>query len=50
MNLTVMIDWKFAVALGIATIGTIFAVKMDAAAAERVLNHVVDAYKEYVIA
>ena len=50
MNLTVTIDWKFVLALGTATVGVIFAVKMDASAAERVLTHVVDAYKEYAIA
>ena len=35
MNFVVTIDWKFVVALGAATVGTIFAVKMDASAAER---------------
>ena len=28
MNMTVMIDWKFVAALGITTVGIIFAVKM----------------------
>ena len=50
MNYTVLIDWKFVVALGVATVGTIFAVKMDASAAERVSTHVVDACKEYAFA
>ena len=47
MNYTVLIDWKFIVALGMATVGTIFAMKMDASAAERVSTHVADACKEY---
>lgn len=50
MNLTVTIDWKFAVALGAATVSTIFAVKVDASAVERVLTHVVDACREYTVA
>ena len=50
MNFVVTIDWKFVVALGAATVGTIFAVKMDATAAERVSIHVVDACKEYAVA
>lgn len=50
MNCTVMIDWKFVVALGVATVGTIFAVKMDASAAERVSTFAVDACKEYAVA
>lgn len=50
MNLNVIIDWKFVVALGTAVVGTIFAVKMDTDAVERVSTHVVDACKEYAIA
>lgn len=50
MNLTVTIDWKFIVALGTTAVGIIFAIKMDASAAERVSTHAVDAYKEYAIA
>lgn len=50
MNMTVMIDWKFIAALGITTVGIIFAIKMDASAAERVSTHAVDACKEYAIA
>ncbi len=50
MNLNVTIDWKFVVALGTVVVGTIFAVKMDADAAERVSTHAVDACKEYAIA
>lgn len=50
MNYTIVFDWKFIVALGAVTVGTIFAVKMDAAGAERVSIRVVDACKEYAIA
>lgn len=50
MSFNVTNDWKFVVALGAATVGTIFAVKMDASAAERVSAHAVDACKEYAIA
>ena len=50
MNLNVMIDWKFVVALGTVVVGTIFAVKMDADTAERVSIHMIDACKEYAIA
>lgn len=50
MNCTVIIDWKFVVALGAAAVGTIFAVKMDASAAERVSIHAIDAGKEYALA
>lgn len=50
MNCTVTIDWKFVVALGTAVVGTIFAVKMDSSAAERVSTHAVDSFKEYAIA
>jgi len=46
MNLTVTIDWKFVVALGMAAVGTVFAVKMDATAAERVSIHVIDSGME----
>ena len=41
MNFTVLIDWKFVVALGAAAGMTIFAAKMDPDAAERVSTHVV---------
>ena len=50
MNCTVTIDWKFVVALGAAAVGTIFAMKMDAPAAERVSIYVVDACKEFALA
>ena len=50
MTFVVNIDWKFVVALGASVVGVIFAVKMDADAAERVSAHVVDACKEYAVA
>ena len=50
MNYTVLIDWKFVVALGATAVGIIFAVKMDADTAERVSTHVVDALKEHAVA
>ncbi len=50
MNFVVTIDWKFVVALGLAATATIFAVKMDASAAERVSTHIVDTCKEYAFA
>ena len=50
MNFTVKIDWKFVVALGAATVGTIFASKMDASAAERVSIHAIDAWKDSAVA
>lgn len=50
MNCTVVIDWKFAVALGAAAVAVIFAVKMDAADAKEVSIHAVDACKDYAIA
>lgn len=50
MNLTVLIDWKFVVALGTAAVGTIFALNMDSAAAERVSIHAIEATKEFSVA
>ena len=50
MNYTVILDWKFAVALGVATVGVIFAVKMDAADAKEVSIQAIDACKEYAVA
>ena len=50
MNFTVNIDWKFVVALGVTAVGTIFAIKMDASAAERVSNRVIDTYKQVAVA
>ena len=50
MNFSFNFDWKFVIAFGTAVVGTIFAVKMDADAAERVSTHAVDACKEVAIA
>lgn len=50
MNFTVIIDWKFAVALGAAVGGVILCAKMNPDAAERVSIHAIDAYKGYAIA
>lgn len=47
MNCTV--DWKFVVALGLATAGIIFSMKTDAEDAKEVLIHAVDACKEWAI-
>ena len=45
MNVTVVLDWKFAVALGFATGVIILTSKMDPEAAERVSTHLADALK-----
>ena len=50
MSFVVTIDWKFVVALGASAVGTIFAAKMDASAAERVSIHAIDAGKECAVA
>lgn len=50
MDLSVTIDWKFVVALGTAAVGVIFAIKMDASAAERISMLSIDACKDYAIA
>lgn len=50
MNFSVNIDWKFVVALGVATVGTIFASKMDSSAVERVSIHAIDAYTQVAVA
>ena len=50
MSFVVTIDWKFVVALGAAAVGTIFALKMDASAVERVSIHAIDAAQEYAVA
>lgn len=50
MNCTVVLDWKFVVALGAVAVGIIFTVKMDAADTKEVAIHVVDACKEYAVA
>lgn len=43
MNTTIVIDWRFVIALGTTAVGVIFATKMEPAAIERVSNHVADA-------
>lgn len=50
MNLNVNIDWKFVIALGASAASIIFAIKMDAEAAERVSIHAVDVYKSNMVA
>ena len=50
MNCTVVLDWKFAAAIGASVVGIIFAVKMNAADAKEVSIHAVDACKEYAVA
>ena len=50
MNCTVTVDWKFVAAFGAAVVGIIFALKMDASAAENVSIHAVDACKEFKVA
>lgn len=49
MNLTVNLDWKAFAALGATAVAIIFAVKMDALAAERVSTCMVDAYRDFAI-
>ena len=46
MNLTVVINDKSIVALGVAVGFVIFSIKMDAAATERVSIHAIDACKD----
>ena len=50
MNVTVNIGWKFILALGAVVVPTIFAIKMDADAAERVSIHAIDAFRDAEIA
>lgn len=50
MSFTVLIDWKFVVALGAVVIGTVLTCKLDSNAAERVSIHVVDACRDNAIA
>ena len=44
MNTTVILDWRFVVAVGTATAGIILAVKMTPSEAKEVLTRVVDTY------
>lgn len=50
MNCTVVLDWKFAVALSATTVGIISAVKMDVADAKEVSIPAVAACKGYAVA
>lgn len=50
MNLNFTIDWKFVLALSTGAAVMTLAIKMDAAAAERVLTHLLDTHKGYAIA
>ena len=50
MNITVNADWKFVLALGAVVVSAIFAVKMDANAAERVSIRAIDAFRDAEIA
>ena len=50
MNGTVVIDWKFAVALGAAAVGIVFVAKMDATDAKEVSIHAIHSFKEYAVA
>lgn len=47
---SVIIDWRFVVTFGAATVGIIFAVKMSPKDAAAVSIHAIDAYKDYAIA
>ena len=50
MNVIVKIDWKFAVAVGVAISCISLALKVNDMAAERVLTCAVDAYRDIGIA
>lgn len=50
MNFDVKVDWKFLVALGQVAVSVIFALKMDAEAAERVSTYLVDVLNVNVVA
>lgn len=47
MNYTVILGWKFAVAIGAAFVGIILALKMDTPDAKEMSIRMVDACKEY---
>lgn len=49
-GISVTIDWKFVVALGAVVVGSIFAWKMPADAAERVSIHAIDACQDLAVA
>ena len=46
MTASALLDWKLAVALGLAVSGIILSLKMSPEAAERVSIHAIDACKE----
>lgn len=50
MKTTIVIDWRFVVALGAITVSIIFASKMDADAIKEVSLRAVDASKELKLA
>lgn len=45
MKTTIVIDWKFVVAIGFVAIGVVFASKMDSEAIKDVSIHAVDTVK-----
>ena len=42
MNISINIDWKFALALGADVVFFLFAMKMDSKAAGETVNHAID--------
>lgn len=50
MNGTVVIDWKFSVALGATAVGITSIVKMNSADVKEVAIHAIDACKELAVA
>lgn len=50
MNVQVIIDWKFVLALGGAVASIIVSAKLDKTAAESVSIHAFDSVKEYTAA
>lgn len=50
MNFTVIADWRFAVALGLAVCVYTLIMKMESDAVERVSIHAIDACKEFAVA
>lgn len=50
MNVVINIGWKFVVGIGLAASMIILAAKLDPNAAERVSEHVADAFKDAQIA
>lgn len=50
MNFVVNVGWKFVLALGAVAVSVIFAVKMDADAAERVSIRVIEAAEGIAVA